>query len=92
MPFLLRYPTLLGRKSRELAAPIDAPDIMPTLLGLCGAAIPETVEGLDYSQCLQGGEDPSGGAALIACYHPFAEWSPAKSGREYRGVRTHCYT
>ena len=48
VPFLLRYPALLGRRSRNLNALIDAPDILPTLLGLSGLPVPETVEGLNF--------------------------------------------
>ncbi len=102
VPFLLRYPALLGHEGREVDALIDAPDIMPTLLGLSGLAIPGTVEGLDYSGYLQSGEDPSdtgpyglvwGGAALLMCPQPFGQWSaPRHGGREYRGLRTHRYT
>jgi arylsulfatase A-like enzyme len=93
VPFLLRYPALLGHGGREADALIDAPDIMPTLLGLAGLAIPETVEGLDYSGYLQGGEDPSDGAALLMCPQPFGQWSaPHHGGREYRGLRTHRHT
>ena len=40
VPFLVRYPRLLGRKSRTLDTPINAPDIMPTLLGLAGLKRP----------------------------------------------------
>jgi arylsulfatase A-like enzyme len=78
---------------------IDALDVMPTLLGLCGLAIPDTVEGLDYSAYLQGGDDPSDGAVLLMCPQPFGQWSrtslsdaPAHGGREYRGLRTRRYT
>jgi len=92
VPFLLRYPALFGRTGRELEARIDTPDIMPTLLGLAGLPIPETVEGLDYTDYLQGGQDPSGGTALLTCPHPFGQWSVARGGREYRGVRTRRYT
>ena len=93
VPFLLRYPALLGNKGREVDAPIDAPDIMPTLLGLCGLSIPDTVEGLDYSEYLQGCEDPSDGAAVIMCPHPFGQWSAlAHGGKEYRGLRTQRHT
>ena len=95
VPFLLRYPALLGNKGCEMDAPIDAPDVMPTLLGLCGFSIPDTVEGLDYSGYVQGGEDPSDGAAVIMCPHPFGQWSAiAHGGQEYRGLRTqrHTYT
>jgi arylsulfatase A-like enzyme len=93
VPFLLSCPALLGRGDRELDAPIDAPDIMPTLLGLCGLAIPDTVEGLDYAGYVQGGDDPSDGAAVIMCPQPFGQWTVSRhDGREYRGLRTHRYT
>jgi arylsulfatase A-like enzyme len=93
VPFLLRYPALFGRQSRQLDALIDAPDVLPTLLGLCNLPIPETVEGLDYSSCMQGGENPSDGASVIACPHPFGEWARQTSGGvEYRGLRTRRYT
>ena len=92
IPFLLRYPALLGREGREVDAPIDIPDILPTLLGLCGMPIPETVEGLDFSEYLKGGEDPSDGAALLSCAQPFGQWWPGRGGREYRGLRTRRYT
>jgi arylsulfatase A-like enzyme len=93
VPFLLRYPALLGHEGREVEALIDAPDIMPTLLGLSGLAIPDTVEGLDYSAYLQGGDNPSDGATLLMCPQPFGQWSkPQHGGREYRGLRTQRYT
>ena len=40
VPFLLHYPRLDAGASVDLAVPIDAPDIMPTLLGLAGLPIP----------------------------------------------------
>ena len=52
VPFLLRYPALLGNTWKGISVPIDAPDIMPTLLGLCKIPIPETVEGTDFSELL----------------------------------------
>lgn len=54
VPFLLHYPPITGRKTSKLTVPIDAPDIMPTLLGLCGLKIPETVEGRDWSPYIKG--------------------------------------
>ena len=92
IPFLLHYPALFGQEGRELEALLDIPDIMPTLLGVAKLPIPDTVEGLDYSDYLQGGPDPSDGAALLACYHPFGQWPAADGGREYRGLRTKRYT
>jgi len=91
-PFLLRYPGALGSGARSIDVPINTPDIMPTLLGLCDIEIPGTVEGLDYSGLIRGGEGPGDGAALISCYAPFGEWVKSNGGREYRGLRTARYT
>lgn len=94
VPFLLRYPSLANWCPRESDALIDAPDIMPTLLGLAGIEVPESVEGLDYSAHIRGGADPSDGAVLIMCPHPFGQWNRSVGGKEYRGLRTkrHTYT
>ena len=89
VPFLLRYP---GMDAAELDALIDLPDIMPTLLGLCGLPIPSTVEGIDFSEYLQGGPDPSDGTALLQCPHPFGQWWTGVGGRSYRGLRTRRHT
>ena len=37
-------------------------------------------------------EDDGADAVPIACYWPFADWSKARGGREYRGVRSRQYT
>lgn len=92
VPFLLRYPRGLGRAARRIDWPLNAPDIMPTLLALCGIAPPPEVEGRNYSAALEGGPPPENAAALIACYAPFGEWTRSGGGKEYRGVRTERYT
>jgi arylsulfatase A-like enzyme len=92
VPFLLRYPARFGASGRQIDALLDAPDIMPTLLGLCDLPIPNSVEGLDFTAHLEGGDDPSGGAASLACYHPFGEWHRDNGGCEFRGLRTRHYT
>ncbi len=92
VPLLLRWPKGLGAKARQLDAPINSEDLMPTLLGLCGVPIPGTVEGLDYSRYLRGGRDPGDGATVIQCVSPFGEWVRRNGGKEYRGVRTTRYT
>ena len=89
VPFLVRMPE---HEATTTNAMINAHDIMPTLLGLCDIDIPETVEGRDFSPIFEGGEDPSGGAALLACFHPFGEYTVSNDGREYHGVRTLRYT
>lgn len=92
VPFLLRYPAALGTQGRTIDMPINTPDIMPTLLGLSGIQIPDTVEGTDFSGVLKGTERPNNDAALISCPSPFGQWSKKRGGREYRGLRTRRYT
>ena len=92
VPFLLRYPAALGNKGRTIDMPINTPDIMPTLLGLSGVRIPDSVEGTDFSGVLRGTETPSNDAVLISCPAPFGQWSRKHGGKEYRGVRTRRYT
>lgn len=93
VPFLLRYPALKNWQPRELDTLIDAPDIMPTLLGLCDIAIPETVEGVDFSAHCTGAPDPTDGAAVLLCPHPYGQFNKrVHNGREYRGLRTQQYT
>jgi len=92
VPFIVHWPKGLGRGGRRLAAPFNTPDIMPTLLGLCGLAIPPTVEGKDRSAWVRGREPDADRDALIGCITPFGEWTRAKGGKEYRGLRTSRYT
>ena len=92
VPFLLRYPAVLGDRGREIDMPINTPDIMPTLLGLCKIPVPDSVEGTDYSPVIRGEREPDNEAALIECPVPFHQWGYAHGGREYRGLRTRRYT
>ena len=91
VPFLLRCPARCGREAGEVEPFLNAHDIMPTLLGVCGLPIPATVEGRDFSPALRGEAIESDGA-LLACFHPFGEWHRGVGGREYRGIRTARYT
>ena len=92
VPFLLRWPKRFGLEGRKVDALLDTPDILPTLLSLCEIPIPQTVEGQDFSATIEGGTDPSGGAALIYCPHPFGQFLRQDGGREYRGLRTQRHT
>lgn len=92
VPFLLRYPQMQGEKGKTLNSPIDAPDILPTLLGLCGLEIPKTAEGMDLSGLISGRNTREKDAALMSCMQPFGQWTRAQGGREYRGLRTHTHT
>ena len=92
VPFLIHWPAGLGTSGRKLVTPINAPDILPSLLGLCGVDVPDTSEGIDRSQLIRGEADDRDEAALIMCASPFGEYTRARGGREYRGVRTARYT
>ncbi|GMV95781.1 MAG: sulfatase [Phycisphaerae bacterium] len=92
VPFLVFWPGGLGRTGRKLTAGFGTPDIMPTLLGLAGVAVPATVDGEDRSAWLRGRQPDDERPALICCITPFSEWARTRGGREYRGVRTSRYT
>lgn len=92
VPFVIRWPRGLDPSGRSLSAPFGTPDIMPTLLGLAGIAVPATVQGEDRSAWMRGERQDGDRAAMICCVSPFGEWVRDKGGREYRGLRTERYT
>jgi arylsulfatase A-like enzyme len=94
VPFLLRWPRRFGAGRREIRTPLDAPDILPTLLDLCGIDIPASVEGRSIQAALQSDDNPADeDGVLIASYTPIADWNKVSAGgREYRGLRTPRYT
>ncbi len=88
IPFLVRYPAKFGRKGRRVTAPLNTPDMMPTLLGLAGIPIPDGVEGRDLSGMPGGGADE---AAFISLPVPITE-ARRYGFAEYRGLRTGRHT
>jgi arylsulfatase A-like enzyme len=92
VPLLIRLPTSKPSNAMTIDAPINTPDLMPTLLGLCRVPIPKTVEGSDISATLLEGKKSDNEAALIECPSPFGQWERRNGGREYRGIRTSRYT
>lgn len=92
VPLLIRYPAKFGNKSKKISNPINTPDLLPTLLGLSGIPIPESIEGSDFSVDLISSGNIENQAALIMLPVPFHEWKFQNGGREYRGIRTNRYT
>ncbi len=92
VPFMVRYPRLLGKKRRVLNTPIDAPDIMPTLLGLAGLKTPDSVQGSDMTPLMTGRKkeeaEPSALLNLPASFSVVRRHGIA----EYRGLRTPRHT
>ena len=89
VPLLLRYPAAHGRQGRTVRTPLTTPDILPTLLGLAGVAIPATIEGEDLSPLIRGGPEHADRAALYMGVAPFAG---SGFNKEYRAIRTGQYT
>ena len=89
VPFLLRDPLLKESPARAVQMPITSPDILPTLLGLAGVAVPRTVEGEDLSPLLRSGREAEDRTALYMNVAPFGM---GEFGREYRAIRTSRYT
>lgn len=92
VPLLVCYPNQFGTTGRTVEVPINTPDLMPTLLGLCKLPIQPTVQGQNYAPHLLGEASAPTEAVLLACYHPFGEYERRKGGCEYRGVRTRTHT
>lgn len=100
VPFVLRYPRRLA-PGRRIDFPISAIDIAPTLLGLAGAPVPNTMEGVDLSPFVTGKRNDPPDAVLLMNPCPFSigdprgpDQVPAYQGMrmEYRGVRTTRHT
>ena len=89
VPFLLRYPAVSGNEGRVVKAPINTPDILPTLLSLAGIEIPDTIEGEDLSQVVLGEKQQEDRSALVMCVAPFAGYH---GGKPFRGIRTSRYS
>ncbi len=89
VPFLVRWPKKITPGTTD--ALLNTPDVMPTLLTLCGLTdkTPDTVEGMDLSHlCLgQSGKEPEA-AFMQGMGHTF-QW---KDGHEWRAVRNKRFT
>ncbi len=105
VPLLIRYPKRFGTNGTKPPSFINTPDILPTLLGLCGIENPASIDGTDYSQYIAAFVDASSldqtsapeikapaDCALLACQTPFGQFTREVGGREYRGIRNARYT
>lgn len=88
VPFLLQYPARFGTKKIRITAPLNTPDILPTLLSLSDVPVPPTVEGEDMTEVIRKPWKMKGKAALIMSVSP----SAAVLKDEYRGIYTSRHT
>ncbi len=56
VPFLIHYPSVLGKEGKTSAVLLNTPDILPTLLGFSNIVVPTWVEGKDLSGIISGKE------------------------------------
>ena len=88
VPLLVKWPADIaaGHKSDACLSNVD---VMPTLLGLIGAEIPDDVEGMDLSHCAKGADGLEPEFAFLQNTGACATW---EDGHEWRAVRTKQHT
>ena len=86
VPFLIRYPARYGNEKIVVDAPINTPDILPTLLSMAGLSVPSFIEGESMAEAIEKPELAMDKAALVINVSPFAGM-----GDEYRGIYTERY-
>jgi len=100
VPFLLRYPSVI-KPGTVFEFPISGTDVMPTLLGLAGLDIPDTLEGADLSPFIRNERDDPPTSVLFMNPCSFEIGDPRGSDQypkyqgkkmQYRGVRTDRHT
>jgi len=87
VPFLLKYPARYGNQKIAVDAPINTPDILPTLLAMASLPIATSIEGEDMTRAIGDNDAAKDKAALIMNVSPFAG-----DFDEYRGIYTSRYT
>ena len=82
VPFIIRQPGKIkaGQKRDWIVSSVD---LMPTLLGLCGAEIPDFVQGIDHTNQFHGRADETRDSAFLFNTH-----NGGGPGCDWRGIRT----
>jgi arylsulfatase A-like enzyme len=92
IPFMVRYPRAFARREVATDAPLNSPDIMPTVLGIAGIPIPLGLDGTDYSPLLRGeGNQKFPDTAFLSLPVPITT-ARTYGFDAYRGVRDRRYT
>ena len=92
VPFIIKYPALLGKEGKRSDFLLNTLDILPTLLGMSGLTVPGGLDGEDISEVILGKRKDDREAALVTCVQPFGQWSRERGGKEFRGIITKKYT
>jgi len=68
LPLILHWPDGLGTEPRRVGGFFEMVDLLPTLLGLSGAAVPRAMTGRDVSGALLSGAEVPGREDVLAVY------------------------
>jgi Arylsulfatase A and related enzymes len=100
IPCFIRYPGVLTPRQDSLL--FNSVDLVPTLLGLMGMSLPDSVQGTDFSGTLRGDEGDYGidAVSTFICHYPGDVESHRLAAAEgweinafgWRGVRTKRHT
>jgi len=85
IPGIVRYPGVIEPATRTDAL-FGMPDWFPSLCGLAGVPVPQTVEGLDLSAAWRGEPVSGNDGLLLMNFSKFYDWFG--DGQEWRGIRT----
>mgnify|MGYP006301354243 CR=1 FL=1 len=85
IPFIVRYPDRVP-SGTVCDGLLSAVDIMPSLLGLIGIPIPESVEGQDLSRTLCGEQTSGADSVVFQFDRPFFSWKEHHE-LHIRGIR-----
>ncbi|MEP1488562.1 MAG: sulfatase [Algibacter sp.] len=93
VPFIIKYPALLGKKGRKSDFLLNTLDILPTMLGMSDVNIPVGLDGKDVTDVILGNEEDNRKATLVTNVQPFGQTNRSRGGKEFRGVitKTHTY-
>ncbi|MGY6648006.1 sulfatase family protein [Wenyingzhuangia sp. IMCC45574] len=89
VPFLISYPNIGENKGATVYAPINTPDVLPSLLGLTGIKVPKVIQGEDLSDLIRNPDPKADRVALVMNAVPFGS---NHRDPEYRAIRTNRYT
>lgn len=88
VPFLMRWPGQIPA-GRATEAPLNTPDIMPTLLTLLDLPVPAEVEGASLAHSARGEDGPEPAAAFLQGMGATAIF---EDGHEWRALRSRRHT
>ena len=92
VPLVIKDPAIKGRAGQQCNAPVDAPDLMPTMLGLANLEQEEQVQGKDWSQVIRGTKAETNMDAGVLSAPVVAGPLQLYGIEAYRGVRTSRHT